>query len=155
MCAPRYRDVTAATIPTMTTAAGATIKVICGEVDGVKGPVEDITIDPQYLDIMVPAESAFEHPTRPGDTVIAYVIGGEAWFSPAENSRQGNCSVLVFSDGDRVAIRTAARSVRFLLISGRPLREPVAWRGPIVMNTEEELRTAFREYHDGTFLKHR
>jgi redox-sensitive bicupin YhaK (pirin superfamily) len=154
MCLPRYRDVTAATIPTMTTATGAKVKVICGQVDGVRGPVEDITIDPQYLDITVPAESGFEHPTRPGDTVIAYVIGGEASFAPAETDRQGNCSILVFSDGDRIAVRTAAQPVRFLLISGRPLREPIAWRGPIVMNTEAELQTAFREYHDGTFLKH-
>ncbi len=155
MCLPRYRDVTAATIPSVTTAAGAKVKVICGQVDGVRGPVEDITIDPQYLDITVQAESGFEHPTRPGDTVIAYVIGGEAAFAPAEAGRQGNCSILVFSDGDRIAVRTAAQPVRFLLISGRPLREPIAWRGPIVMNTEAELQTAFREYHDGTFLKHR
>ncbi len=101
------------------------------------------------------AASEFSHPTRPGDTVVAYVIDGSACFDPGKKQEQGNCSLLIFSDGDRIAVRTASQPVRFLLVSGRPLREPVAWRGPIVMNTEEELQTAFREYHEGTFLKHR
>ncbi|KAB2890999.1 MAG: pirin family protein [Desulfobulbaceae bacterium] len=155
MCAPRYRDVTAAMIPTVTTADGAVIMVICGRVGETAGPVEDITIAPQYLDITVPAGADFSHPTRPGDTVVAYVIDGSACFAPDAKTESGNCSLLVFSDGDRLAVRTANRQARFLLFSGRPLREPVAWRGPIVMNTEEELQTAFREYHEGTFLKHR
>ena len=155
MCAPRYRDVTAAMIPTVTTTDGAVIRIICGRVGETAGPVEDITIAPQYLDITVPAGADFSHPTRPGDTVVAYVIDGSASFTPDKDSESGNCSLLVFSDGDRLAVRTANQPVRFLLFSGRPLREPVAWRGPIVMNTEEELQTAFREYHEGTFLKHR
>lgn len=155
MCTPRYRDVTAAMIPTVTTADGAVIRIICGKVGETAGPVEDITVAPQYLDIAVPAASEFSHPTRPGDTVVAYVIDGSASFAPDEKTESGNCSLLVFSDGDRIAVRTADQPVRFLLVSGRPLREPVAWRGPIVMNTEEELQTAFREYHEGTFLKHR
>ena len=155
MCKPRYRDVTAAMIPTVTTADGAVIRIICGRVGETAGPVEDITVAPQYLDISVPATSEFSHPTRPGDTVVAYVIDGSASFAPDEKTESGNCSLLVFSDGDRIAVRTTDQPVRFLLVSGRPLREPVAWRGPIVMNTEEELQTAFREYHEGTFLKHR
>jgi hypothetical protein len=155
MCAPRYRDVTAAMIPTVTTADGAVIRIICGRVGDTAGPVEDITIAPEYLDITVPAGSAFSHPTRKGNTVVAYVIDGSAAFAPDETTEHGNCSLLVFSDGDHIVVRTTSQPVRFLLISGRPLREPVAWRGPIVMNTEEELQTAFREYHDGTFLKHR
>ena len=155
MCAPRYRDVTAAMIPTVTTADGAVIRIICGRVGETAGPVEDITVAPQYLDVTVAADRRFSHPTTPGDTVLAYVIDGAAAFAPDESAEHGNCSLLVFSDGDGIAVRTTSRPVRFLLISGRPLREPVAWRGPIVMNTEEELQTAFREYHEGTFLKHR
>jgi redox-sensitive bicupin YhaK (pirin superfamily) len=155
MCMPRYRDITAATIPTVALKNGVMAKVICGMVDGTRGPVEDITVDPQYLDITMPPHAELNHPTTPGHTVIAYVIDGSALFSPEEKSEHGNTSLLVFSDGEQIAVRTGDKPVRFLLISGKPLKEPVAWQGPIVMNTEEELRIAFREYQEGTFLKHR
>jgi len=155
MCAPRYRDITADRIPTVTRQDGTRIKVICGQVDGVRGPVEDVTVDPHYLDISLPAGTAFSHPTEIGHTVILYVIAGSALFSPEDLGEYGDGTLLVYNDGEEIAIRASESSVRFLLVSGRPLQEPVAWQGPIVMNTEEELRTAFREYREGTFLKHR
>ncbi len=154
MCAPLYRDITADQIPKLILANGVQIKIICGQVAALKGPAEDISIDPQYLDIAIPPRTEFTHPTPLGHTVLAYVIGGSALFSPKEMTELGDGSLLLFGDGHEITIQTKAESVRFLLISGRPLREPVAWQGPIVMNTEEELRTAFREYREGTFLKH-
>lgn len=171
MMAPRYRDVKAADIPEVALPGGVTAKVICGTVAGVVGPVRDIVIEPEYLDVAMPAGTAFVHPTRPGHTVVAYVFEGEGCFSDASGPSsydvkpasyfdletrpvQGDHAVILFGDGGRVRVTTAASPVRFLLVSGRPLGEPVAWRGPIVMNTAEELQTAFREYRAGTFIKH-
>jgi redox-sensitive bicupin YhaK (pirin superfamily) len=127
--------------------------------------------DPEFLDVTVPPGSAFSHPTTPGHTVIAYVIDGQGCFAGAGEAMAvkvepasyfdldkpaffGDRTVILFEDGDHVRVTTGEAPVRFLLISGRPLGEPVAWQGPIVMNTEAELRTAFREYRDGTFIKH-
>jgi redox-sensitive bicupin YhaK (pirin superfamily) len=153
-------------------ANGTSIKVICGRVGEVVGPVKDIVIDPEYLDVTVPPHSEFLHPTRRGHTVFAYVIAGKGYFckekQPFSHEVEGrnyfdmewepfvgNEMLVRFGDGDEVMASTEEDSVRFLLISGRPLGEPVAWYGPIVMNTEEELRVAFEEYQNGTFIKHR
>ena len=155
MCTPRYRDILRNQIPELILADGVRMKIICGKASNIKGPVEDITIDPQYLDITIPPETQFMHPTVPGHTVLAYVISGSALFSPQETTQLGDGSLLLFNDGDVIAIHTTINPMRFLFMSGRPLREPVAWQGPIVMNTDQELRTAFREYQEGTFLKHR
>jgi redox-sensitive bicupin YhaK (pirin superfamily) len=172
MMAPRYRDVESNQIPEVTLDHGVRAKIICGEVSGVKGPVRDIVIDPEYLDITVPAKSNFIYSVKMGRTVFAYVVEGKGYFDQERNpfayeaeganyfdlKREcllGSENLVLFDDGDRVAISTEEKPVRFLLISGRPIKEPVAWYGPIVMNTQEELKIAFEEYENGTFIKHK
>jgi redox-sensitive bicupin YhaK (pirin superfamily) len=170
MMDPRYRDIKSAQIPEVRLPGGATIKVIAGEVAGTKGPVSDIVIDPEYLDVTLPPNSEFTHPTNPGHTVFAYVIDGQGFFCKEKNpftyEMEGknyfdiqrtpfvdDRTIVLFEDGEEIAISTAQKKVRFLLISGKPIGEPVAWYGPIVMNTQVELQTAFEEYRQGTFLK--
>ena len=170
MMDPRYRDVKDATIPEVTQANGVKIRIICGEVDGQRGPVQDVVIDPRYLDVTVPAKSEFIHPTPLGHTVFAYIIDGKGVFCDEMNPYSyeeegsnyfdlhreallGNTELVVFGDGEQVKVTTEDYPIRFLLISGRPINEPVAWYGPIVMNTREELQTAFDEYQNGTFIK--
>ncbi len=170
MMAPRYQDVKNAQIPVVSLPDGVTVRVICGEVAGVRGPVENIVIDPQYLDFSLPAKTRFTFPTPPGHTVFAYVIDGRATFcdenDPFAYEREGSNyfdtphepwlgdrTLIVFEDGEQILVSTTDLPVRFLLISGRPIREPVAWYGPIVMNTEAELRQAFDELEKGTFIK--
>ena len=172
MMAPRYREVKSNDIPVITLENDVQIKIICGSVNDVRGPVHDIMIDPEYLDITVPAHTVYEHSTKPGHTVFAYVIGGKGYFckekKPLTYETEGenyfdmetgplasNGTLLLFEDGNSVHIETEDNAIRFLLISGKPLREPVAWYGPIVMNTQEELQLAFDEYRKGTFLKHK
>ncbi len=155
MMNPRYRDVKTNQIPEVSMGGGVTIKVICGEIKGTRGPVRDIVIDPEYLDITVSRRTEFVHPTKCGHTVFAYIIGGKAWFDDQKDPLLGNESLVLFHDGEHIVISTEDDPVRFLLISGQPIGEPVAWRGPIVMNTQQELRTAFEEYNNGTFIKHR
>jgi redox-sensitive bicupin YhaK (pirin superfamily) len=154
MMPPRYRDVKSSQIPEITAGTGTRMKVICGEVNGVKGPVQDIVTDPEYLDITVPVKSSFSHRVKMEHTVLAYVIDGEGYFDSSRNGLFGAENLILYGDGDEVTITTEKKSVRFLLLSGKPIGEPVAWSGPIVMNTQEELRTAFEEYQNGTFLKH-
>lgn len=148
---PFYRGLTDCDIPQVTTSEGAVVRVIAGQVDGVSGPVEGIVIDPEYLDVTVPAGAAFEHPVASGHTAFAYCIGGAGRFAPGTRLENRQC--VLYGDGDHVRIEADDAPVRFLLLSGRPLGEPIAWRGPIVMNTAEELRTAFREYEEGSFVK--
>ena len=172
MMEPRYRDVKSRQIPEVVLENGAKIKIICGKVGGQEGPVQDIVIDPEYLDVTVPARSEFLHPTKRGHTVFAYVIGGKGYFCQEKNpfsyeieginyfdmDREpyvGNETIVLFDDGNQVMVSTEGEGVRFLLISGRPIGEPVAWYGPIVMNTEEELQIAFEEYRSGNFIKHK
>jgi redox-sensitive bicupin YhaK (pirin superfamily) len=171
MMDPRYRDVVSSQIPEVKLNNGVKIKIICGEVDNTKGPVRDIVIDPEYLDVMIPAGVSFTHEVPDGYTVFAYVLQGKACFQsehdpyeyPVEGSsyfdfKRDHClgseSLVLYKDDGMIEITTEDESVRFLLISGKPIREPVAWYGPVVMNTQEELRTAFEEYQAGTFLKH-
>ncbi len=171
MMDPRYRDVKRDQIPEITLDNGVKIKVICGAVNGVNGPVQDIVIDPEYLDVAVPPTTSFTYPVKRGYTVFAYVIEGEGCFEQERDPYgyeveginyfdfkreclMGPENLIIFDDGDELAISTEDERVRFLLISGRPIGEPVAWHGPIVMNTQEELRIAFEEYRRGTFLKH-
>ena len=171
MIDPRYRDVKKADIPVVELPGGVTVRVICGAVGKTRGPVRDIVIDPEYIDVSMPRRAELVHPTKPGHTVVAYVIEGEGCFSgeaPASSYEvepasyfdlsgkpvQGDHAIVLFGDGDRVKVTTADSPVRFLLMAGRPLGEPVAWRGPIVMNTQEELLRAFHEYRNGTFVKH-
>jgi hypothetical protein len=153
MMAPRYRDITTSDIPVVRMENGVEIRVVCGQVGEVEGPVSDIVIEPQYLDISLTAQTKYEHPTCLGHTVFAYVIEGEGYFAEDMDTPCVNGTVILFSEGERLFVMTRDKAVRFLLISGKPLNEPVAWRGPIVMNTQEELETAFKEYRQGTFIK--
>ncbi|MGA2491081.1 MAG: pirin family protein, partial [Anaerolineales bacterium] len=169
MMEPRYQDVKSDQIPVVTLEGGVSVRVICGEVAGRRGPVENIVIDPQYLDMTVPAKTRFNFPTPAGYTVFAYIIDGKASFcdeqDPFVYEREGSNyfdtqherwlgdrSLIVFEDGEQILVNTEDYSVRFLLISGRPIHEPVAWYGPIVMNTQKELRQAFEELENGTFI---
>jgi quercetin 2,3-dioxygenase len=153
MMKPRYRDITVDQIPEVTLPGGAIVKVICGEVNGTKGPAQDIITEPEYFDVLLPAHSEFKHETKPGYTVFAYVMRGYGWFDESKEEDIGKENLVIFEDGDEVKITTKEYPVRFLFLSGKPIGEPVAWRGPIVMNTQEELRIAFQEYNDGTFIK--
>ena len=171
MINPRYRDVKNNQIPKIKLDNGVQIGIICGEVNQVKGPVQDIVIDPEYLDVLIPPDTTFVHKVSPGYTVMAYVIEGKGYFEPDRDPYQyeiegqnyfdfkRECpiekeSLIHFKDGQEVSVSTGDENVRFLLISGKPIGEPIAWQGPIVMNTHEELRIAFEEFNNGTFLKH-
>ena len=171
MMDPRYQGFTSDGIPLVSAGSGVMVRVICGSINGVKGPVADIVTDPEYLDVTVPPHAGFVHPTRPGHTVLAYVIGGEGcfcsekdpfsyemegenYFDMERKAAVGNYSLVVFGDGEAVQVATDEKGVRFLLISGKPIGEPVAWYGPIVMNTREELQVAFEEYRRGEFVRH-
>ncbi|MEW6324971.1 MAG: pirin family protein [Nitrospirota bacterium] len=157
MMDPRYRDVKSGTVPVVKTTDGATVRVIAGTVESVRGPVGDIVIDPEYLDVALPAGKVFTHPVKTGHTVFAYVVEGEGYFEPGRDPfahEAVGATLVLYGPGDRVVVTTEKHHVRFLLVSGQPLREPVAWYGPIVMNTKEELRIAFEEFDKGTFVKH-
>jgi hypothetical protein len=153
MMDPRYRDIRGDQVPAVTLDGGATVRVICGAVGKHEGPVRDIVIDPEYLDVSVPSGGEFAHVTRRGHTVLAYVIEGAGHFDEKRTVRVANGSLCLYEDGDRCVITADREPVRFLLISGKPIGEPVAWYGPIVMNTEEELLQAQRELREGTFIR--
>lgn len=170
MMAPRYRDAIKSQIPEVITETRASVRIICGQFGNTIGPIRDIVIDPEYLDVTVPSRSQFRHTVGKGQTLFAYVIEGAGCFDERCDSYAfeafgsnyfdfrrdyllGPEYLVTFSDGDEVIISTEDQPVRFLLISGKPIKEPIAWYGPIVMNTQEELRTAFDEYQKGTFIK--
>ncbi len=153
MMAPRYREVKGADIPLVTRPGGTVVRVVAGEVDGVRGPVTEIVTDPRYLDVSMPPGAAFTEPLPPEQTVFAYLFEGEARFQPAPLRTTSAGSVVLFGPGEAVRAETESRPARFLLVSGHPLREPVAWRGPIVLNSDDELRKAFDELRGGTFVK--
>ena len=171
MMDPRYREVTAKQIPAVKTTDGATVRIICGQVGDAQGPVREIVTDPEYLDVSLPAGKTFTHAVKSGYTVFAYVVEGEAYFDPGRNpfNREaigenyfdmtpscvcGEGTIALYeSAGDTVLVTTQKKPVRFLLISGKSLKEPLAWYGPIVMNTKEELQAAFQEFEQGTFIK--
>jgi redox-sensitive bicupin YhaK (pirin superfamily) len=171
MIAPRYQEVKAADIPEVALANGVKIKVVAGEIDGVKGPAQNIIIEPQMLDITVPRETVFAHALPSDHTAFIYVLDGEGYFDDCRDAyayemvghgwtdleRRCICqheTVVLFEHaGDSVQVTTTDKAVRFLFVSGKPLKEPVAWYGPIVMNTQEELKVAFEEYNNGTFIK--
>jgi len=154
MTRPRYQEVKAADIPVKAEADGAEVRVICGSFGGVKGPVDSIAADPIYLDISLPPGGQKAIAIDSGRNAFAYVFAGSAGFGEEAGSAEtGNRSLILFGPGDGIMARAGNEGVRFLLASGKPLREPVAWRGPIVMNTQEELRQAFDELEKNTFLK--
>lgn len=169
MTAPRYQDVQAKDIPVVTDDDGTSVRIIIGEFWGKRGPVEGIAADPRYLDVFVPpgVKKTLKVDTR--QQAFAYVFEGEGAFRDASDpqpvetefagvpqavpSMSGNRSLILFGSGDEVVVRAGDRGVRFILVSGKPLQEPVAWQGPIVMNTQDELRQAYAELRAGTFIK--
>ncbi|MHC1781839.1 MAG: pirin family protein [Anaerolineaceae bacterium] len=173
MMDPRYQEIKSEQIPEVPMPGGVRIRVICGQAGGIRGPVEGVVTGPEYLDVCVPAGGEYNHPTVSGHTVIAYVIAGAGSFCPEEGSVEaaqydggdhlyatpqrshllGNRTLIVFSDGDEIQVSAGEHSVRFLMMSGKPIKEPVAWNGPIVMNTNEELRQAYEDLQNGTFIK--
>jgi len=170
MTAPRYQDVHAREIPEITDDDGARVRIVCGSFWGKSGPVEGIAADPQYLDVWVPPGQRKVLPVDTRRRAFAYVFEGSGTFRDASEpfgvlveqpgpveivarDPVGDRSLVMFSDGDEVVVNAGEHGIRFLLISGRPLQEPVAWYGPIVMNTQDELRQAVAELKSGTFIR--
>jgi quercetin 2,3-dioxygenase len=152
MMKPRYRDVRHDVIPEVEAAAGVAVRIVAGTVAGVRGPVQDIVVDPEYLDISIAPGAEFRHAIPRDRRVFAYVVDGSGRFEGGGKGIGSGYAVL-FGAGDEVTVAAGEAGVRLLLVSGRPLNEPVAWGGPIVMNTQAELGRAFEEYRQGTFIK--
>lgn len=153
MMTPRYREISNETIPELTSRAGVKVKVISGKYKSISGPVQDIVCAPEYLDVQMPSGSKFGHTIEPGHTAFAYVINGQGFFDREKRAALKSEQLVLFTDGRTISVEALEKPLRFLLISGKPIREPIAWRGPIVMNTEEELELAFLEYRRGNFVK--
>lgn len=154
MTRPRYQDIRSSEIPEIEAEGGARIRVIAGTINDVSGPVIGIAADPTYLDVFVPPHASFTHQINRGHTAFAYVFEGEAAFAGDDGElgkRISHTRLLVWGDGDYVKVDTAESPVRFLLVSGKPLREPIARYGPFVMNTREEIEQALRDLQQGTF----
>jgi quercetin 2,3-dioxygenase len=154
MMNPRYRDIQSHQVPVVQVNENVQVKIVSGEINGIKGPVQDLIVDVEYLDVTMAANGSFEHSVKTGYKVFAYIYQGRGYFDTHTSKPIETEHVLILEQGDLVAVRTEKDPLRFLLISGKPLDEPIAWYGPIVMNTDEELELAFREYRDGTFIKH-
>jgi quercetin 2,3-dioxygenase len=171
MTAPRYQDIKAAEIPEIVDDDGTRVRVVCGDFWGRRGPVEGVAADPRYLDVSVPPGRRKTLPVETGRHAFAYVFEGSGTFSSASQpfgvltekavdgrdalirERTGNRSLVLFDSGDEITVQAGEEGMRFLLVSGKPIEEPVAWYGPIVMNTQAELERAFAELKDGTFIK--
>jgi redox-sensitive bicupin YhaK (pirin superfamily) len=171
MTTPRYQDVSARDIPEVVDDDGTRVRVVCGSFWGKSGPVDGIAADPRYLDVSVPAGWRKTLPVETSRHAFAYVFEGAGTFrdasqpvevrtdrvgpvAPAAPAEAANRSLVLFGSGDEVTVQAGDAGIRFLLVSGKPIEEPVAWYGPIVMNTEEQLRQAYAELHEGTFIKH-
>ena len=170
MTPPRYQDIRSGDIPEVVDDDGTAVRVICGNVWGATGPVDGIAADPHYVDVRVPPGRRKRIPIETARHAFAYVFEGSGRFANASDptpapteqadgsivarfEEADNRSLILFDRGDEVVVEAGPDGIRFLLVSGRPLREPVAWHGPIVMNTRAELRQAFAELEEGTFLK--
>jgi redox-sensitive bicupin YhaK (pirin superfamily) len=171
MTAPRYQDVKAAEIPEVVDDDGTRVRVVCGDFWGKRGPIEGVAADPRYLDVFVPANTRKTLPVELERHAFAYVFEGSGDFRAASKpfgvltgktnggaetlvrEQTGNRSLVLFDSGDEVTVQSAEQGIRFLLVSGKPIEEPVAWHGPIVMNTQAELQQAFSELRAGTFIK--
>lgn len=166
MTAPHYQEVKAAEIPAATDDDGTRALVVAGEFWGAKGPVDGLAADPIYLDVSVPPNTRRSISVDTSRHAFAYVFAGDGRFLNASDPREvptdsvygaatdaGNRSLVLFDSGDEITVETGDDGMRFLFVSGKPLKEPVAWYGPIVMNTRDELQTAIRELNEGTFLK--
>jgi quercetin 2,3-dioxygenase len=155
MSTPAYRGLTAPDLPTVTTDAGGRVTVVAGTYANVEGPVRGIPVDPTYLDVTVPAGASFDLPTHPGYTAFAHAVEGQGNFAGRDGEPVPSGETVLFGPGGAVTARAGDQGFRFLLVTGRPLHEPVAWYGPIVMNTRSELATAMRELDSGEFIHHR
>jgi redox-sensitive bicupin YhaK (pirin superfamily) len=173
MTRPRYQEVKAADIPVITDDDGTEARIVCGSLWGTTGPVDGIAADPTYLDVSVPPGKRKTLAVETTRHAFAYVFAGEGrfcnaseplavptegvgwWLDAAPPVEAGNRSLVLFDQGDEVSVQAGEQGVRFLLVSGKPLAEPVAWYGPIVMNTHEQLQRAFEELRKGTFLEPR
>ncbi len=170
MTAPRYQDVEAKDIPTVVEDDGTRVRVICGDFWGRTGPIDGVAADPRYLDVSVPPRVTRRLPVETPRHAFAYVFAGAGSFRDASAPLPvktelvdstgspgvetiGNRSLVLFDGGDEIVVRAGPEGIRFLLVSGQPIQEPVAWRGPIVMNTQEQLRQAFTELREGTFIR--
>jgi len=156
MTTPRYQGIPSERIPEIRREDGVKLRVIAGTVDNVSGPVTEIAAQPTYLDVSLPAHASFSHPIERGHAAMAYVFEGEGTFGVTGEGDGKACShprLVVFDDGDHVKVVTASQPMRFLLVSGKPLYEPIARYGPFVMNTREEIEQALRDLHDGTFVR--
>jgi redox-sensitive bicupin YhaK (pirin superfamily) len=171
MTGPRYQDIKAAEIPEIIDDDGTIVRVVCGDFWGRRGPVEGVAADPRYLDISVPAGKRKTLPVELERHAFAYVFEGSGSFRTASQpfgilteksdggndilvrEQTGNRSLVLFDSGDEVTVQAGDQGIRFLLVSGKPIEEPVAWYGPIVMNTQAELQQAFAELRSGTFIK--
>ncbi len=152
MMAPRYQDIRKEIIPVLEPSAGVEVRVIAGKVGESMGPVRDLIVPVELLDVKMGPNSLFEHVVPSDRTAFAYIFEGEASFGD-ERWRAGEEHLIIFGGGDNVVVRTENTGARFLMASGKPLHEPIAWRGPVVMNSEEELKQAFREIREGTFVR--
>jgi redox-sensitive bicupin YhaK (pirin superfamily) len=172
MTSPRYQEIKSQDISEVTDDDGTSVKIVCGNFWGKKGPVDGIAADPVYIDVSVPPGKRKSLPIDTRNNAFAYVFAGSGKFNnasgplavPTENAggfdttppeEADNRSLILFDSGDEVVVQAGDKGIRFLLISGKPLKEPVAWYGPIVMNTQAELRKAFEELQNGTFLKNK
>jgi redox-sensitive bicupin YhaK (pirin superfamily) len=170
MTAPRYQDVKAESIPEAVDDDGTRVRVIVGEFWGRRGPVEGLAADPRYLDVWVPPGRRRTLPVEVSNSAFAYVFEGDGTFRDASGPQPvmtertdgsdrtelvdaGDRSLVLFDRGDEISVQAGERGLRFLLVSGKPLQEPVAWYGPIVMNTEAELQRAYEELRAGTFIR--
>ena len=159
MTTPRYREVKSSQIPEIHHENGMVVKIIAGEIDGVKGAVTEIYADPTYLDVTIPPGSTFKQPIKHDQTAFAYVFEGEGIFGDFDKKSidKGTfisaTKLLIYGDGNHIRVKTDKSSVRFLLISGKSLKEPVARYGPFVMNTTEEIEQALNDLQNGTFVK--
>jgi redox-sensitive bicupin YhaK (pirin superfamily) len=171
MTAPRYQDIKGAEIPEIVDDDGTRVRIICGDFWGRRGPVEGVAADPRYLDVFVPAGRRKTLPVETERHAFAYVFEGSGSFNSASQpfgvltekevdgneflvrERTGDRSLVLFDSGDEVTVQAGEQGIRFLLVSGKPIEEPVAWHGPIVMNTQSELQQAVAELRNGTFIK--
>src|SRR4051812_11828933 len=148
MTAPRYQEVKSGEIPLVKHADGTDVRVVCGQFENTTGPVEGVAAKPMYLDVSVSAGQTKTFPVNATHNAFAYVFSGSGTFS--NTTKAEDHSLLLFGSGDEITVHAGSDGVRFLLVSGKPLNEPVAWYGPIVMNTQKELEDAFKELEDGT-----
>ncbi len=153
MTNPQYREIKSKDIPEINIDNGVKIRIISGSQNGITGPVQNIEIDPEFLDISIEKGIEFDHKTKKGYTAFAYILEGSGLFDGKNPINNGN--TVIYEDGNEILITSGENNLRILLVSGKPINEPIAWQGPIVMNTEDELRTAFMELENDTFLKNK